>query len=138
MKGCCAGRDASRTHKNRLKIRIPITTQGYSLLEVMVAISILSIGILGMMSLFGSGHRLLAVSRETTLTAQLAQNKMESLRHSRPRIQDEEEQILAYRMTRKWTITPSQNNPSLWVITVNVFPTNEPARTFTLKSLLYY
>ncbi|MEK7286338.1 MAG: prepilin-type N-terminal cleavage/methylation domain-containing protein [Nitrospirota bacterium] len=112
--------------------------KGYSLLEVMIAVMILSIGLISMISLFGSGHQLLGKSRKATLTVQLAQEKMESLRRSRPVNQNKEEQIVESGMTRKWTIVRSQENPSVWVITVDVFPTNEPERTYSLKSLLYY
>jgi hypothetical protein len=91
-----------------------------------------------MVSLFSTGHRLLGKSRQTELAAQLAKNKMETLRNLHPVVEHKTEQVDGAGMTRKWSIVPNEKDPSLWVITVEVFPTNEPNRSFTLKSLLYY
>lgn len=113
--------------------------RGVSLLEVMVALAILSVGLLSMVSFFGEGRRLLSTSHQTALVAQLAKNKMEMLRNSRPVAAGEGEENLAETgMIRQWTIAQDENNRSLWVISVLVFPANEPSRAFTLKSILYY
>ncbi len=109
---------------------------GFSLLEVMMALAILSIGVLGLATSFGTGHEILKIAREETLAAQLAQNKMESLRMSRPELIMEEEEIQG--MTRKWSIAPSMNDPRLWVMTVEVFPPKSPNRAVLLKSLIFY
>ncbi len=119
--------------------RLAITMRGVSLLEVMVALAILSVGLLSMVSFFGEGRRLLSTSHQTALVAQLAKNKMEMLRNSRPVAAGEGEENLAETgMIRQWTIAQDENNRSLWVISVLVFPANEPSRAFTLKSILYY
>ncbi len=111
-------------------------SKGFSLLEVMIALSILSIGLLGLATLFGTGHRILKIGSDNMLAAQLAQNKMEALRTVRPRPVTEKEEVQG--MTREWSIAKSTTDPKLWVITVEVFPTQEPDRSVLLKSLLFY
>lgn len=110
--------------------------KGFSLLEVMVALSILSVGLLGLVGLFGAGHRTLQVGNQEMLAARLAQNKMEALRHARPLPVSKEEEIQG--MTRRWSITLSAADPRLWVVTVYVFPTQQPDQSVLLKSLLFY
>ena len=110
--------------------------KGFSLLEVMVALSILSIGLLGLVTLFSAGHRTLDIANENGLAAQLAQNKMESLRDRPPQPITKEEIIEG--MTRKWSIVKSPTDQHLWVITVEVFPTKKPDQSVLLKSLLFY
>jgi Tfp pilus assembly protein PilV len=104
----------------------------------MIALSILSVGLLSMVSFFGEGRRLLGTSHQTALVAQLAKNKMETLRHQRPVAGDGEERMAGTGMIRQWRIVQDEHNRSLWVITVAVFPVSEPSRSFILKSILYY
>ncbi len=110
--------------------------KGFSIIEVMIALSILSVGLLGLATLFGISHRVLHIGNQETLAARLAQNKMEALRAVRPQPITERESIQG--MTREWSITKSETDPRLWVITVLVFPAQEPDRSVLLKSLLYY
>jgi type IV pilus modification protein PilV len=109
---------------------------GFSLLEVMVALSILSIGLLGIFTFFSTGHQTLQIANENSLATQLAQNKMESLRDGPPKPIIQQEVI--ERMTRKWSIAKSPTDLHLWVITVEVFLTNKPSQSVLLKSLLFY
>jgi len=115
-----------------------LRNKGFSLLEVMVALGILSIGLLAMASLFSTSQRVLSISNRDTLAATLAQNKMEALRAIRPFPVDAEDTVEG--MTRTWSIVaPSDaKNPRLWAITVKVFPTEDKAQAIELKSTIFY
>ena len=115
-----------------------IGNKGLTLLEVMIAISILAIGMLGMLSLSSTSHRILALSEQKSQVAQLARNKMEGLRAKHPSTSNGEEEVADTGITRQWTIVQSEDDPNLWIITVTAFPTKEPARSILLKSLLFY
>jgi len=116
---------------------------GLTLLEVMIAVMVLSIGVLAMISLVGTSHRVLTISDQKSLAAQIARNKMEGLRARHPLLMDGKEvhgkeESADTGMTLKWSIAQSKNDKRLWVIIVEAFPTNEPNRSFVLKSLLFY
>ena len=98
-------------------------SKGFSLLEVMVALGILSIGLLALASLFSSSQRVLSASNKETLAAKLAQDKMEELRAIQPRqiALDQDEPM---GMKREWSITQGTST-RLWIITVKVFPTKD-------------
>jgi len=114
-------------------------SKGLTFLEVLMALLVLSIGLLAMVSLFGAGHRVLGMSEQKSLAGQLARNKMEGLRVQRPiPIPAEKEDLAGVGITRTWSIVQSEKDPRLWVITVSVFPTNAPERSVVLKSLLFY
>ncbi len=115
-----------------------VGSKGFTLLEVMIALSVLSIGLVAMLSVFSASHRVLTISDQTSLVAQLARNKMEGLRARHPLPMDEEEAVVGTGVTRKWSMAQSANDPRLWVITVSAFPTNEPTQSVLLKSLLFY
>ncbi len=115
-----------------------IGNKGLTLLEVMIAFLVLSIGLLAMGSLFSTGHRVLAISEQKSITTQLARNKMEGLRAIHPVPMTGEEELVEQGTTRKWSIKQSKNDPKLWVIIVEAFPTKEPSRSVILKSLLFY
>ena len=114
------------------------SAKGLTLLEVMMAMAILSIGFLAMLSLVATNHRLLAISDQMSLAGQLAHNKMEGLRKQHPFPIDAKEELSDTGITRKWSIAQSKNDPRLWVIIVEAFPTKEPKRSIVLKSLLFY
>lgn len=113
-------------------------TKGFTLLEVMMAMLILSIGLFSMASLFGTGHRVLAISGQKSSVSQLARNKMEALRMIHPLPISGVEEVANTGITRRWSITRSENDPRLWVIVVEAFPTKEPKQSVLLKSLLFY
>ena len=111
--------------------------QGFSLLEVMVAVGVLTIGLLALASLFSTSQRLLSRSHQQTLATNLAQNKMEELRSKRPfpvvKAEDTPEG-----MKREWSIIQRKDNAKLWDITVKVYPTEEPDQSVILQSMIFY
>ena len=114
---------------------------GFSLIEVMVGLGILSIGILALATLFDTSYRVLAIGRDDTQAAHIARNKMESLSAARPLREEVDQSDVDSEsgMTRQWSIIPQATNPRMWVITVKVAPPGGAAdRSVTLKSLVYY
>jgi len=111
--------------------------KGFSLLEVMVALGILSIGLLALASLFSSSQRVLSTSNQETLATKLAQDKMEELRTIRPHeIKLEKDEPMG--MTREWSIAQNGTSTSrLWIITVKVFPTEDQNQPIVLESMAF-
>lgn len=93
--------------------------KGFSLLEVVIAMAILSIGLLGVVGFFETGFKALRAGNRQGLAAQLAQSKMEELRAANSVLladgQDETEAIL-----RRWTVQQSARDPKIWIVSVEV------------------
>lgn len=93
--------------------------RGFSLLEVVIAMSILSVGLLGVVGFFETGFKALRAGNRQGLAARLAQVKMEELRSADPTVlsdgQDESEG-----MVRRWRIERSVRDPRIWVVQVEV------------------
>lgn len=92
---------------------------GFSLLEVVIAMSILSIGLLGVIGFFETGFKALRAGNRQGLAARLAQDKMEELRSADPTLfsdgQDETEGMI-----RRWQIQRSVRDPRIWIVQVDV------------------
>lgn len=95
---------------------------GFTMIEVMIAILLTVIAVIGMMALFRVETRASAVSRRTTEAAVLAQDKIEELRTLATPTSGADSSIDALGQpgglfSRTWTVTPSGTN---YVINVNV------------------
>ena len=112
---------------------------GFSLLEVMIAMSLLMFGLLAIVALFETGAKALQIGNKRTLAAQLAKNKMEALRLSNPSLISNGADS-AQGMTRSWAAQRSGKDPALWVVSVNVTWKNMQNRdqSVSLKSFVFY
>jgi type IV pilus modification protein PilV len=110
-------------------------TDGFSLLEVMIALGILSIGLLALASLFSSTQRTLSIGNKETIATRLAHDKMEELRATRPALIESAD--TAEGMTRRWSIAQNKDNPMLWIITVEVVPLEDQG-SIVLQSMVFY
>ncbi len=112
---------------------------GFSLLEVMIALVVLSVGLLALIGLFGSGFTSLEVGNKTTLASQLAQRKMDALRVIPPVLTLNDEDHPSG-MRRRWSIQKSENDPNIWVISVEVLWNNsqDQGRRVFIKSLKFF
>ncbi|MCG3116161.1 MAG: prepilin-type N-terminal cleavage/methylation domain-containing protein [Candidatus Manganitrophus sp. SA1] len=112
---------------------------GFSLLEVLIAMSILSVGLLGVIGFFEVGFKALRAGSRQGLAAQLAQEKMEAFRSADPSLlsggQDEPEG-----MARRWMIERSGRDPRIWIVEVQVDWGGglAPNRTVLLKSFVFH
>jgi len=93
--------------------------EGFSLLEVVIAMAVLSIGLLAYIGLFGAGYKALESGNHKSVAVQLARDKMEALR-ARPPGPEEDEETLGDGMVRKWSIQQDEGDPGLWIISVEV------------------
>ncbi|MFQ5950431.1 MAG: type IV pilus modification protein PilV [Nitrospiria bacterium] len=112
---------------------------GFSLIEVMIAMIVLSVGLLALVGMFETGMKSLQVGNKRTVASQLAQNKMEALRLTTPvPVSDKEDNPEG--MTRRWSIRKSKDDPNIWVISVEVSWTSSQDRLqrVSLKSLKFF
>ncbi len=111
---------------------------GFSLLEVMIAMIVLTVGLLAVVTLFETGMKALQSGNKMTLAAGFAQNKMDSLRASKINItangQDQQEG-----MTRSWFIRKSEKDLRIWIVQVDVAWKNNlnQNQTVSLKSFVF-
>ena len=111
---------------------------GFSLLEVMIALVILTVGLLAVVALFETGMKALQIGNKRTLAIELARNKMESLRILNVNVlsdgQDQPEG-----MTRRWSIQKSKKDLRIWIIQVDVVWENslKQAQIISLKSFAF-
>lgn len=112
---------------------------GFSLLEVMIAMFLLMFGLLAIVALFETGAKALQSGDKRTLAAQFTKNKMEALRLSNP-ARSSNGADLPQGMTRIWAVQRSGNDPTLWVVSVNVTWKNMENRdhSVSLKSFVFY
>ncbi len=126
------------------------SNKGFSLIEAIIATTVLSVGLLGLIAMFGAGYKALDGGDKRSVATKLARDQMEMLR-SRSMIQINppmgdlpngpasnaypEGQALG--MRRQWSILRSPNDAMIWVITVEVswHGLQGQNKTITLKSL---
>lgn len=112
---------------------------GFSLLEVVLAMTILSVGLLGVVGFFETGFKALRAGNRQGLAARLAQGKMEELRSVHPALlsagQDESEGMI-----RRWTIERSVRDPRIWIVQVQVAWEGGllPNRSLLLKGFVFH
>jgi type IV pilus modification protein PilV len=113
--------------------------RGFSLLEVMIAMIVLTIGLLAVVALFETGMKALQSGNKMTLAAGLAKNKMDSLRESNVTLLSNGEDH-SEGMTRTWSIRKSERDSRLWIIEVDVVWRNalNQYQTVSLKSLAFF
>ncbi len=113
--------------------------KGFSLLEVVIAMSILSVGLLGVVGFFETGFKALRAGSRQGLAVQLAQGKMEELRSADPTLLSEG-QDASDGMVRRWTIERSARDPRIWIVQVQVAWKNglSPNRSVLLKSFVFH
>ena len=78
--GMLRGRQVSKNHTFTLSHFL--TSKGFTLLEVMVAVIILGFGLLAIMHLFPIGLKASKLSQDTTVASFLSQAKMEELKNT--------------------------------------------------------
>ena|SRR3569832_616167 len=114
-------------------------SDGFSLLEVMIAMLVLTVGLLAVVALFETGMNALKSGDKISSAAGLAQNKMESLRALNVAgLADGEDHPEG--MTRRWSIHKSDKDARIWIIHVEVVWKNtlNQYQTVSLKSMAFF
>ena len=114
-------------------------SSGFSLLEVMIAMTILLVGLLGVVGLFETGVNALGAGNKRTIASHLAENKMEEIRSSNLRSLADGEDFPSPGMTRRWTISQSVTRSRMWIARVTILwkEGGDKDRALTLKSLIF-
>lgn len=114
-------------------------SNGFSLLEVMIAMLVLTVGLLAVVALFETGMKALKSGDKMTSAAGLAQNKMESLRALNITLLTNGEDR-PEGMIRHWSIRKSDKDSRIWIIHVEVIWKNTLSQyqTVSLKSMAFF
>jgi type IV pilus assembly protein PilV len=99
--------------------------QGFTLVELLIATLILSIGILAWGKTLGGATKNRAISSDITVASELAAAKIEMLAYQAQNTPPESpgndnSTIQGVNYTMNWTIDRENNSPSLWIINMNV------------------
>lgn len=120
----------------REKGLLPNSSAGFTLLEVLLAIAILSVALLGMATLTGSIIGSNQLADQTTTATTLAQNKIEEFKNKRySSITTYSDSPSIY--TRTWTVTPNKPDTDMKYIEVKVEWTSKgQAHDVVLKTIV--
>jgi prepilin-type N-terminal cleavage/methylation domain-containing protein len=112
---------------------------GFSLLEVVLAMTILSVGLLGVIGFFETGFKALRAGNRQGLAVRLAQEKMEELRSADPTLLSDG-QNESDGMVRRWKIERSRRDPRIWIVQVQVEWEGGllPNRSVLLKGFVFH
>jgi type IV pilus assembly protein PilV len=94
-------------------------SKGFSLIEVLIALVILSVGLLSVGGLMMTSIKTNAFGNQFTQATALAQAKMEEFRSMRPLAGQGSDQVMGVtgtRYTRKWSIVPNGEMKFITVI----------------------
>jgi type IV pilus assembly protein PilV len=118
---------------------------GFTLLEVMIAMVILAIGLLGLASMHIMAIKGNSFGQQMTVASTIAQNQLEQLRRATGALANGNDAVTdqnGITYTRTWTVTPNspQQGATTVVITINwTGPTGqggEAARTINIRSII--
>lgn len=113
---------AERARRVRRRLRGGAPSGGFTLIELMVAILILVVGVLGLAGTAGMVSRMVGGAADQTIAANVAASRFETLR-SVPCYQLESGTATTRGINENWTVTADAGNAQLWqvedVITYN-------------------
>jgi type IV pilus assembly protein PilV len=116
--------------------------KGFTLLEVMIALVILAVGLLGLASLQIMAIKSNSYGQQMTVASTMAQNQLEQLRRTTGTLTSGGDSVtdqngIAY--TRIWTVTPNspQTGASTVVITISwTGPAGTGARSINIRTII--
>ncbi len=111
---------------------------GFSLVEVMVAMLVLSVGLLACAGLFGTGFSALQVGNQRTMAEQFAKNKMASLVQSNPVLLTGGSDDPGSGMKREWSVVCDTACAIRTVSVTVTWGTGEQQKKLLLKRFVFY
>jgi prepilin-type N-terminal cleavage/methylation domain-containing protein len=123
----------------------PMKPKGFTLIEVLIGLAIMSIGLLGMAGLMGTTTRNNSYAGHLTEAVTLAQDKLEQLRATpfgkiplNSTITDRPAGSMGITYTRSWVAVPNIPPPAntLNTITLTVSWTDTTSRSFSMVSAI--
>ena len=114
-------------------------TRGFTLIEILIAVVILSVGVLGMVGSAGLASRMIGQGKRNTQAALVAMQRMETIRQSalstNPRCTAlASGTATTSGVTETWTITGASRSRRVRVIVT--YPTNRGVATDTVNSVV--
>jgi type IV pilus assembly protein PilV len=120
-------------------------SRGFTLLEVMIALVIFAIGLLGLAGLQVMAIKGNSFGQQMTVASTLAQNQLEALRESAGSLSNGNDLVTAQngiRYTRTWTVAANQPQANMDTVDITVSwtgPTGsgtEAIRTITIRTII--
>ncbi len=110
--------------------------KGFSLMEVMIALLILAVGLLGVAGLMTMTIKTNAYGNHLTEASTFAQAKMEEFRSTHPAAgsgSDTVDSVTGVRFTRRWSITP---DAEMKIINVTIEWTDKTNHSIELSTII--
>ncbi len=106
---------------------------GFSLIETVVAMAVLSIGLLSFIGMFEAGYKALDGGNNRTVASKLARDRMEMLHATPAHTIDPPEEDSSGKMRRNWSSVKSPDDANIWVLTVEVLWKNLQGQTRSVR-----
>lgn len=123
--------------RRRCPVRRCRPRDGFTLIELMVAIVILVVGVLGLAGTAGMVSRMVGGAAHQTIAANVAASRFESLR-SVPCANVADGDTTTLNISEAWTVTPDPNNANLFGVTdvITYTAAGGHSRTLTFQSYI--
>lgn len=116
--------------------------KGFTLLEVMIALVILAVGLLGLASLQIMAIKGNSYGQQMTVASTMAQNQLEQLRRATGGLTNGNDAVTdqnGITYTRSWTVTPNspQSGASTVLVTISwTGPTGTGVRSINIRTII--
>jgi len=114
------------------------TTKGFTLIEVLVAVFIIAISLIGLAIGFSNGFAWMKEMEETSVANHIAQEKMEELRGGVREIPDPSSSTTILENPYEITIAATQVQPALTQVTVTVSWNSHSGKALSRSLVTYF
>ena len=114
------------------------TTKGFTLIEVLVAVFIIAVSLIGLVIGFSNGFAWMEEMEETSVANHIAQEKMEELRGGVREIPDPNSSTTIIENPYEITIAATQVQPALTQVTVTVSWNSHSGKALSRSLVTYF